>query len=116
MAAHGHRAFFGIGEIVGEDVDDLHDKVGVRAAEADEEVGDDGAGEGEVFREHWGLECQHVGPAGGETLVIIHVFAGAAEMDFFRIGDGVGGVADVFARICSFCVGAVQARLPSGCR
>ena len=60
----------GVGVIVGVDVDQLHDPVGVAAAGRGEEVCDDVAGDRELLLEGLGLPGQHVGTAVDEALIL----------------------------------------------
>jgi hypothetical protein len=97
VAAHGHLP--GVGgvarQLVGKHVDELHHVVGIGAGGAHPEVDLQRPGEGDAFGEYVRLVDHHIGPAGGEALVVGHVLAGAAQVHVFGIGHGAVGVGDV---------------------
>src|ERR1700748_173278 len=50
VSSYGSGRLGFVAEVIGEDIDHLDDEVGIRAAEADLEVGDDRSCQGKVFR------------------------------------------------------------------
>ena len=85
-----------VGEIIRENIDELYYKIGIGGGNGGIEVCNYGAGKGNIFGQGICFVYQHIGAAGGKTLVVIHILAGANEVHAIGIGYGFCGIAGVF--------------------
>ena len=112
VAGHGKGRFLDIGArtvglasrrvVVGIDVDQFHDPVGIGAAGGDEQARFHRPAQGHVFFQRFAAVGQHVGAARGKALVAHHVFLGHAD-------GRIAGVRHRLARIGHVFVEAVAA-------
>ena len=106
----------GLFVVLGVDVDELDDEVGIGAGGGDLQARLDGADDGDVFSERRGLVDEDVAAMRGEALILVHVAlrnVGAGDVGDERYR--MRGIADVGV-FAGGAVGALQARPPSGCR
>lgn len=91
VAAHEHPAA-GLRIVVGKNVDQPDDKIGVGGRKDHLQLDIDGSREGHIPVERLGDEGQHIGTVRHEALVGEHILFGAAFAEGFDIGHRVGRI------------------------
>src|SRR5262249_1974553 len=76
---------FSAAEIVGKDIDQFHNPIGVGSRGRNEEASLDRARDAYVLCEHRPLVYQHVRPTRGDSLILDHVIASHSKFDLIDV-------------------------------